>query len=247
VHGNIGGMTLELADGTTAPASPAVQFDAALRGYDRTQVERYVSELSQQVAVLRQALAEAEATTRAVRAEAAYAAVVARNQVLAEVDAVRDRALAEVEDLRERALTEKAELLAEARRIALALAEAGRSTNEARRTEAEAFRKRTEQAAKKEAAELVAAARAELTELQEQIATARNELAAHQEKVPDLVAAHRAILDHHGRMYAELQDLQATLESLAPLATAPPAPQIVVFTSPAQRAPGALPAEPTEL
>jgi len=103
----------------------------------------------------------------------------------------------------------------------------------------------------------VAEARAELADLQEQIATARAELAAHQEKVPDLIAAHRAILDHHGRMYAELQDLQATLESLAPLATAPPGPQIVVVTSErrphaltlegaAQRAPGALPAEPTE-
>jgi chromosome segregation ATPase len=205
-----------------------------------------VGELSQQVAVLRQALAEAEATTRAVRAEAAYAAVMARNQVLAEVDAVRDRALADVDELREQALIEKAQLLAEARRIAIALAEAGRSTNEARRTEAEAFRKRTEQAAKKEAVELVAAARAELADLQEQIASTRDELAAHQEKVPDLVAAHRAILDHHGRMYAELQDLQTTLESLAPLATAPPGPQIVVFTGAAQRSPGALPAEPTE-
>jgi chromosome segregation ATPase len=236
-------MTLDLAaDGTTTPASPVVQFDVALRGYDRAQVERYVGELSQQVAVLRQSLAEAEATTRAVRGEAAYAAVVGRNQVLAEVDALRDRALSEVETIREQALVEKAELLADARRIAIALAEAGRATNEARRTEAEAFRRRTEQAAKKEAAELGAAARAELAELQEQIEAAHAEVAAHQQKVPDLVAAHRAVLDQHARMYAELQDLQTTLESMAPLAAALPGPQIVVVTSRAQQAPGALPA-----
>jgi DivIVA domain-containing protein len=235
-------MTLDLAEGATTPSSPAVQFDVALRGYDRAQVERYVGELSQQVVVLRQALAEAEATTRAVRAEAAYAAVVARNQVLAEVDALRDQALAEVESIREQALMEKAELLADARRIAIALAEAGRGTNEARRTESEAFRRRTEQAAKKAAAEIVAVARAELAELQEQIETTRAEFAAHQQKVPDLVAAHRAVLEQHGRMYADLQDLQTTLDSLAPPATALPGQQIVMFTSPAQRAPGALPA-----
>jgi len=207
-------MTLDLAEGATTPSSPAVQFDVALRGYDRAQVERYVGELSQQVVVLRQALAEAEATTRAVRAES----------------------------IREQALMEKAELLADARRIAIALAEAGRGTNEARRTESEAFRRRTEQAAKKAAAEIVAVARAELAELQEQIETTRAEFAAHQQKVPDLVAAHRAVLEQHGRMYADLQDLQTTLDSLAPPATALPGQQIVMFTSPAQRAPGALPA-----
>jgi hypothetical protein len=220
-------MTLDLADGTGTPVTPGVQFDVVLRGYDRAQVERYVSELGQQVRTLRQNLAEAEATTRTVRGEAAYAAVVARNQALAESDGVRREAEAEAEVIRERALTERAELLAEARRIAVALAEAGRSTNEARRAEAESARKRSEQAARKEAAQILGAARAELAGLTEQITVAAAQLTAHQDALREALAAHRAILDRHRRMHDDLVGMQGALETRAP-------------------APGALPAVPSD-
>jgi DivIVA domain-containing protein len=218
-------MALDLADGTSTPASPGVQFDMVLRGYDRAQVERYVGELSRQVIVLRQSLADAEATIRSVRAEAAYNAVVARNQVVAESDHLREQALAEAQAVREQAHSEKAALLADARRIAVALAEAGRATNEARRTEAESARKRAEQAAKKAAAQIVGAARAELAELTERITSAETQLTTHQGAVREAIAAHRMMLERHGRMYADLVALQGLPAAPGSLPAEPPTPE----------------------
>src|SRR5262245_32195336 len=69
-------MALDLAsdgvarDDDGAPTAEG-RFDAALRGYDRNQVDRYVEELTARVSVLRSAVTAAESTTRASNAEVA--------------------------------------------------------------------------------------------------------------------------------------------------------------------------------
>ncbi len=182
------------------------RFGTALRGYDRTQVDHYVEELTQRVIVLRSAVANAEAaaheahsetvrlsaelaetrsrlamvqggipldtggaqrlmqlaveTAEGLRAEAA--AIAATTQ--AEAHAALEAAQHERTRLLESAAVEKAAILDEARRTAVALAEAGRVTAEARRAEGASSRKRAEQAAKKEAQKILAAATADRTQ-----------------------------------------------------------------------------------